>query len=85
MRPRPSNWIGKVDVQGVRSLSQVASTSVCAETGSIGVPVGAQIDTPVMIATGWPLAKTWVAPTIHWPVTQGPLPAGGTNAHPATA
>ena len=25
------------------------------------------------------------APTIHWPVTHGPLPPGGTNAQPATA
>jgi hypothetical protein len=49
------------------------------------VPVGVQIDMPVMSTTGWPVASTRVAPTVHWPVTHGPLPPGGTNAQPATA
>ncbi len=37
---------------------QVASTSVCAATGSSGVPVGTQIATPVMMATGCPCDST---------------------------
>jgi len=40
---------------------------------------------PVMMATGCPIEVTLIAPTTHWAVTQGPLPAGGANAHPATA
>ena len=55
------------------------------ETGSSGVPVGTQIETPVMIATGCPFENTRVAPTTHWPVTHGPLPAAARTAHPATA
>ena len=31
---------------------QVASTRVCATTGSIGVPVGVQTDCPIMVAAG---------------------------------
>ncbi len=50
-----------------------------------GVPVGAQTDTPVMMTSGWPSDTTRTAPTTHWPVTHGPLPAGGTKAQPATA
>jgi hypothetical protein len=49
-----------------------------------GVPVGVQRATPVMMTTGWPREVTRTAPTVHWPVTQGPLPAGGTKAQPAT-
>jgi hypothetical protein len=63
----------------------VAFTNVCADTGSIGVPVGTHVDTPDRIATGCPFDVTCTAPTTHMPVTQGPLPAGGANAHPATA
>src|SRR5271169_3539235 len=51
----------------------------------MGVPVGAQTEVPVIMATGWPFEMTMVAPTTHWPVTQGPLPAGGTKAQPAMA
>jgi hypothetical protein len=58
---------------------------VCASTGRSGVPVGMQIDTPLMITTGCPIEVTRTAPTTHCPVTHGPLPAGGTKAHPATA
>jgi hypothetical protein len=65
--------------------SYVANTRVCAETGSIGVPVGTHTDTPLNIATGCPIDITCTAPTTHCPVTQGPLPAGGMNAHPAIA
>ena len=39
---------------------------------------------PVMIATGCPIEVTLIAPTTHCAVTQGPLPGGGTKAHPAT-
>ncbi len=46
--------------------------------------MGAHIETPLMMTTGWPMAITLTAPTSHCPVTQGPLPAGGTKAHPAT-
>jgi hypothetical protein len=53
-------------------------------TGTNGVPVGVQIDTPVMIASGCPSESTRSAPTSHWPVTHGPLPPGVTNAQPAT-
>jgi hypothetical protein len=38
-----------------------------------------------MMATGWPCDITCTAPTTHCPTTQGPLPAMGTNGHPATA
>ena len=38
-----------------------------------------------MMASGCPCETTRTAPTIHCPVTHGPLPAGGTKAHPATA
>jgi hypothetical protein len=38
-----------------------------------------------MMATGCPCEKTCTAPTTHCAVTHGPLPAGGTNAQPATA
>lgn len=57
---------------------------VCADTGSSGVPVGAQTDAPDKSASGCPDEVTRTAPTTHCPVTQGPLPAGGTKAHPAT-
>jgi len=63
---------------------QVARTRGCAETGSKGVPVGTQTAVPVSRASGWPMEVTCTAPTTHWAVTQGPLPAGGTNAQPAT-
>jgi hypothetical protein len=63
----------------------VAITNVCADIGSIGVPVGTQVDTPVRIANGCPFDVTCSEPSTHMPVTQGPLPAGGTNAQPATA
>jgi hypothetical protein len=53
-------------------------------TGRRGVPVGTQTAIPVMMTTGCPSDVTWTAPTDHWAVTQGPFPAGGTKAHPAT-
>jgi hypothetical protein len=58
-------------------------TNICDDTGTIGVPVGAQTETPLRIATGCPFDITCSAPITHIPVTQGPLPAGGANAHPA--
>jgi hypothetical protein len=63
----------------------VASARVWATVGSRGVPVGTQVAIPVMIATGCPSENTRNAPTVHWAVTQGPLPAGGAKAHPTTA
>jgi hypothetical protein len=47
------------------------------------VPVGAQMETPVIMARGCPCETTRTVPTIHWPVTHGPLPAGGMKAQPA--
>jgi len=50
----------------------------------IGVPVGAQMEVLDCSSTGCPPANTRVAPTSHWPVTQGPLPAvGGGMLQPA--
>src|SRR5260370_29720020 len=57
---------------------------VWAAKGTSGVPGGTQVAMPVMITSGWPMEVTRTAPTVHWAVTQGPLPAGGTKAHPAT-
>jgi hypothetical protein len=59
-------------------------TRVCASMGNNGVPVGMQVAMPVIITTGWPSDITCTEPITHWAVTQGPLPAGGTKAHPAT-
>src|SRR5208283_526316 len=66
-------------------MPHVAIARVWASTGTRGVPVGTQVASPVMITTGWPIEVTRTAPTVHCAVTQGPLPAGGANAHPATA
>ena len=60
-------------------------TRVWHPPGKSGVAVGTELDIPVMMATGCPCESTMVAPTTHWPVTHGPLPAGGTKVHPATA
>lgn len=57
---------------------------VCATMGISGVPVGTHTARPVMIATGCPIEVTRIAPTTHSAVTQGPLPAGGMKAQPAT-
>jgi hypothetical protein len=62
----------------------VAMTRVCVTITFSGVPVGAQTATLVCVNTGCPLAKTRVAATTHWAVTQGPFPPGGTNGQPAT-
>jgi hypothetical protein len=59
-------------------------TRVWADIGNSGVPVGTHVATPVMTTTGWPSDVTRTAPTTHCAVTQGPLPAGGAKAHPAT-
>jgi hypothetical protein len=61
------------------------NTLVCATTGSKGVPVGTQTETPVMMTSGCPCDNTRSAPTTHCPVTHGPFPAGGTKAHPTIA
>ena len=53
--------VGKVEVV-IASLLRSASTRVCATTGSSGVPVGTQIDWPVMVSTGAPPASTRAAP-----------------------
>ncbi len=47
--------------------------------------MGTHTETPVMMASGCPRDSTRIAPITHCPVTHGPFPAGGTNAHPATA
>ncbi|MBW0001711.1 MAG: hypothetical protein JO015_21655 [Verrucomicrobia bacterium] len=62
---------------------QVATARVWDDAGNSGVPVGVQVAVPLTIATGWPSEVTRSAPTVHWAVTHGPLPAGGTKAHPA--
>jgi len=67
------------------AITYVARTRVWADTGNRGVPVGTHTETPVRMATGCPIDKTCTAPTTHCAVTQGPLPGGGTKAHPATA
>ena len=54
--------------------SHVASTRGCAEMGSIGVPVGMQVEAPAIVATGTPPASTRTAPLIHCPVTHGGAP-----------
>lgn len=43
----------------------------------MGVPVGAQSDALALTKTGAPIARTRVAGVVNWPMTQGPLPAGG--------
>src|SRR6195952_3846898 len=63
---------------------QVASTRVCAATGSIGLPVGTQVDEPANVASGAPPASTRVAPVSHWPVTHGGLD-DPVSAQPAIA
>src|SRR5215469_5050698 len=63
---------------------QVAMTRVCAATGTSGVPVGTQVETPAIVTTGCPCESTRAAPTIHCAVTHGPFPVGATKAHPAT-
>jgi hypothetical protein len=65
-------------------LVQVASTRVCATMGSIGVPVGMQLDEPAMVASGAPPAITRTAPLSHWPMAQGGLGVP-VRAQPATA
>src|SRR5262252_7431923 len=60
-------------------------TRVCAATGTSGVPVGTQVETPAIVTTGCPCESTRAAPTIHCAVTHGPFPVGATKAHPATA
>jgi hypothetical protein len=57
---------------------------VCATVGNSGVAVGTQVAMPLMITSGCPSEVTRTAPIIHCAVTQGPFPAGGTNAHPTT-
>ena len=49
-----------------------------------GVPVGAQVLMLSISTTGAPPAKTRVAAAVYVPVTQGPLPPGGTKPQPAT-
>lgn len=50
-----------------------------------GVAVGAQIEVLESNTSGWPLESTRTEPVNHWPVTQGPFPAGGGGiAQPAT-
>ncbi|MDP5279838.1 hypothetical protein Q9Q95_12965 [Sphingomonas sp. DG1-23] len=50
-----------------------------------GVPVGAQSDVLDWTISGWPFDSTRVVPVSHWPVTHGPLAAGGGGkAQPVT-
>ena len=59
-------------VDAVREVDiHVATTLGCALRGSIGVPVGMQVEEPAMVATGAPPATTLTAPEVHWPVTHG--------------
>ena len=53
--------VGEVEV-GHGRPPQVASTRVCATTGISGVPVGTQVDWPVIVTTGAPPASTRIAP-----------------------
>ena len=46
--------------------------------------MGADTEPPLITAKGCPCDNTRTAPTTHCAVTHGPLPAGGTKAHPAT-
>jgi hypothetical protein len=66
------------------SFRHCAVTRTWNSTGNKPVPVGVQTACPVFSNTGWPSTNTLVDPTVHWAVTQGPFPAGGTKAHPAT-
>src|SRR5262249_50663312 len=76
--PAPVDVVREVDV-----ARHVASTRTCAETGSIGVPVGMHVDAPVIVARGTPPASTRTAPLIHWPVTHGGAPVP-VSAQPVT-
>ena len=67
----PGRATAPVDVIGEVDLCHVANTLGWAVTGSIGVPVGMQVDAPVIVATGTPPASTRTAPLIHCPVTHG--------------
>jgi hypothetical protein len=63
----------------------VPVTRVWVTKGSKGVPVGEQMAWLSSSNTGTPLAKTRVAEVTYWPVTQGPLAAGGGGSvHPIT-
>jgi hypothetical protein len=63
----------------------VPVTRVCVTVISSGVPVGAQIAWLSSNNKGWPFEVTRKAEVMNWPVTQGPLAAGGGgNAQPAT-
>lgn len=53
-------------------------------TGSIGVPVGIQVDWLTSVATGAPPAITRVAPMTNCPVTHGGVDVVA-SAHPAIA
>jgi hypothetical protein len=51
----------------------------------IGVPVGAQMDWLSKSKRGCPFEVMRVAAVMNWPVTHGPLAAGGGgNVQPAT-
>jgi hypothetical protein len=66
----------------------IAVTRVCVTIIRRGVPDGAQIAWLLKITSGWPLEVTRTEPVggSHWPVTHGPLAAGGGgSAQPATA
>jgi len=52
-------------------------TRVWTTDGIIGVPVGAQTDGLELSRTGTPPASTRTAGVVNWPLTHGPLAAGG--------
>jgi hypothetical protein len=52
--------------------------------GIIGVPVGMQVDVPIIVATGAPPAVTRVAPLVHCPVAHGGFGVP-VSAQPTTA
>jgi hypothetical protein len=64
-------------------IHQIPFTLICVTMMFSPVPVGEQIAWLSCNSTGIPPARTRVAAVIHCAVTQGPLPLGGTNEHPA--
>ena len=73
-----------VDVVREIDVDHVASTRGWAITGSIGVPVGMQVEAPSIVASGTPPASTRTAPVSHCPVTHGGADVG-LSAQPAIA
>jgi hypothetical protein len=73
-----------IELEWIGDLHQLPFTRTWVTAMISGVPVGAQIAWLSRRTTGTPPAVTRVAAVTHCAVTQGPLPPGGTKAHPAT-